>query len=130
MSQCCSGFFLRWGWEVSSYFTIGTGDTNQFLRDEWQLTDTIRWTKGRHEMSFGGEYARGYGRVINDYRADGTFNFNGGSAPFTGESFADFLGGSFTIFSRARVNTGIPISIGSACSRRMPGECCPTLPSI
>jgi hypothetical protein len=87
--------YPEWKVGVSSYFTIGTGDTNQFLRDEWQLTDTIRWTRGRHEMSFGGEYARGYGRVINDYRADGTFNFNGGSAPFTGESFADFLVGEF-----------------------------------
>lgn len=81
---------------MSSYWgTLNTGDTNGFTRDEYQALDTMRWTRGRHQMSFGVEYDRGADTVINNFRANGQFAFNGGSAPFTGDSFADFLIGRY-----------------------------------
>src|SRR5205085_1468104 len=86
----------QWYVAVTSYWgTLNTGDTNRFLRDEYQLTDTLRWTKGRHQISTGGEYGRGLDDVTNNFRANGRFTFNG-SAPFTGDAFADFLIGKFS----------------------------------
>ena len=80
---------------VGYWGTLNTGDTNQFLRDEYQVIDTMRWTKGRHQMTFGFDYGRGLGNVTNNFRANGQWNFNGSSAPFTSDSFADFLVGKF-----------------------------------
>src|SRR6202022_1202802 len=87
----------QWYVSVAGYWgTLNTGDTNRFLRDEYQLTDTLRLTKNTPQFSFGGEYGRGIDDVTNNFRANGRFTFNGGSAPFTGDSFADFLIGKFS----------------------------------
>ena len=86
----------QWYVAVTGYWgTLNTGDTNRFLRDENQLSDVLRWTKGKHQISMGGEYGHGADDVTNNFRANGRFTFNGGSAPFTGDSFADFLVGKF-----------------------------------
>jgi hypothetical protein len=86
----------QWYVAVTGYWgTLNTGDTNRFLRDEYQWSDILRWTKGKHQLSFGGEFGRGADDVTNNFRANGRFTFNGGSAPFTGDSFADFLIGKF-----------------------------------
>lgn len=85
----------QWHVTVAGYFgTLNTGDTNQFLRDEYQFGDTVRWSKGRHSMTFGGEYGRGIGDVVNNFTANGQWNFNA-QAPFTSDSLADFLTGRF-----------------------------------
>ena len=86
----------QWYVSVSGYWgTLNTGDTNRFLRDEYQFTDTVRWTRGTHQISLGGEYGRGADDVTNNFRANGRFTFNGPSSPFTSDSFADFLVGKF-----------------------------------
>src|SRR4051812_16562476 len=86
----------QWYVAVSGYWgTLNTGDTNRFLRDELQFSDTARWTHGSHRFTFGGEFGRGADDVTNNFRANGRFTFNGGSAPLTGDSFADFLVGKF-----------------------------------
>lgn len=85
----------QWHVTVAGYFgTLNTGDTNQFLRDEYQAGDTVRWTKGRHQLTLGGEYGYGIGNVVNNFTANGQWNFNA-QAPFTGDSLADFLLGRF-----------------------------------
>lgn len=86
----------QWYVAVSGYWgTLNTGDTNRFLRDEYQFTDTLRWTRGAHQLSVGGEYGKGVDDVTNNFRANGRFTFNGPSSPFTTDSFADFLIGKF-----------------------------------
>jgi hypothetical protein len=91
----------QWYVSVSGYWgTLNTGDTNRFLRDEYQLTDTVRWTTSAHQFSVGGEYGRGADDVTNNFRANGRYTFNGGSAPFTGDSFGDFLTGKFSDFTQ------------------------------
>ncbi len=91
----------QWYVSVSGYWgTLNTGDTNRFLRDEYQFTDTLRWTKGAHQVTLGGEYGRGADDVTNNFRANGRFTFNGPSSPFTGDSFADFLVGKFNDFTQ------------------------------
>jgi hypothetical protein len=85
----------QWHVTVTGYFgTLNTGDTNQFLRDEYQFGDTVRWTKGRHQLTLGGEYGYGIGDVVNNFTANGQWNFNA-QAAFTGDALADFLVGRF-----------------------------------
>jgi outer membrane receptor protein involved in Fe transport len=85
----------QWHVTVVGYFgTLNTFDTNTFLRDEFTLTDTVRITTGRHNISIGGELGRGIGDVRNNFRASGQWNFNG-VAPFTTDSLADFMIGRF-----------------------------------
>ncbi|MBK5291029.1 MAG: TonB-dependent receptor [Acidobacteriia bacterium] len=80
---------------VAGYWgTMNTGDTNDFIRKEYQFTDTIRWSKGKHQITIGGEFNRGIGDIINNFRANGQWNFNG-TAPFTTDSLADFFLGKF-----------------------------------
>jgi len=85
----------QWHVTVTGYFgTLNTGDTNQFLRDEYQFGDTVRWTKGRHQLTLGGEYGYGIGDVVNNFTANGQWNFNA-QAGFTSDALADFLIGRF-----------------------------------
>jgi hypothetical protein len=90
----------QWVFNVNGYFGINSGDTNTFLRNEFQVIDTIRWTKGRHEISTGFDYSYGQGDIVNNFRANGRFTFSG-AAPFTGDSLADFFLGKFSSFEQA-----------------------------
>jgi hypothetical protein len=80
--------------QVKGYFLLDTIDTNTFFRQEIQINDTARWTKGRHQLSFGVESSHGLGDINNNYRANGYFTFDG-SAPFTSNALADFMIGKF-----------------------------------
>ncbi len=85
---------IKWDIDIAGYFRINTGDTNAFPRREYQYLDTLRWTKGRHNLTFGGEYGQGGNDIINNFRANGQWSFNG-AAPFTSDGLADFMLGSF-----------------------------------
>ena len=74
--------------------SVNTGDTNNFIREEYQFSNTTRWTRGRHSLAFGGEYHWALGDVINNYRAQGQFRWQH-SSPYTGYDLADFLLGKF-----------------------------------
>ncbi len=89
----------QWYFNVNGYFLMNTGDTNTFLRDEFQFIDTVRWTTNRHEIAMGVDYSYGKGDIVNNFRANGRYTFNG-SAPFTGDALADFLLGKFSQFEQ------------------------------
>ena len=89
----------QWFFNVSGYFGINTGDTNQFFRDEFQISDTLRWTTGRHELAFGGEYSYGVGDIVNNFRGTGRFSFSN-AAGYTGDALADFFLGRFSQFEQ------------------------------
>jgi hypothetical protein len=90
----------QWFFNVSGYFGINSGDTNTFLRNEFQIVDTVRWTRGRHELAAGVDYSYGQGDIVNNFRANGRFSF-ASSAPFTGDALADFFLGKFSSFQQA-----------------------------
>jgi hypothetical protein len=56
--------------------------------DDYQIRDDISWTKGAHQLKFGGSWA--IYKKVQDLFGDtqGSFGFNG---HFTGNDFADFL---------------------------------------
>ena len=41
--------------QVDGYFLLDTNDTNTFFRQEYQFNDTLRWTKGRHQITMGAD---------------------------------------------------------------------------
>ena len=84
----------KWQINIGGYFNIDTSDTNRFPRKETQFLDTMRWTKGKHQISMGGDYSWGQNDAINNFRANGQWTFDG-SSPFTTDSLADFLTGHF-----------------------------------
>ena len=61
--------------------------------------DTVRWTKGRHEVATGIDYSYGKGDIVNNFRANGRFTFIN-AAPFTGDALADFFLGKFSSFEQ------------------------------
>ena len=90
---------------IGGYFNIYTGDTNQFIRDEYQAIETVRFTKGRHQVSLGGEYVFGTGDNINNFQQNPIFNFTSsvkgsGIATSTGNGLADFYLGRFSSFTQ------------------------------
>jgi hypothetical protein len=89
----------QWFFNVAGYFGINSGDTNTFLRNEIQIVDTVRWTKGRHEIATGIDYSYGQGDIVNNFRANGRFTFSN-AAPFTGDALADFFLGKFSSFEQ------------------------------
>ena len=91
--------FPQWFFNVSGYFGVNTGDTNTFLRNEFQVVNTTRWSAGKHELAFGADYAYGQGDIDNNFRANGRYTFNG-SAPFSGDALADFVLGKFSSFEQ------------------------------
>ena len=93
---------------ITNYFNLYTGDTNQFIRDEYQGIETVRWLVGKHQLSFGGEYDFGSGDNINNYQQNPIYSFAASSytpnpntvASSTGNGFADFLLGRFSSFTQ------------------------------
>jgi hypothetical protein len=90
----------QWFFNVAGYFGINSGDTNTFLRNEIQLLDTVRVTKGRHELATGIDYSYGQGDTVNNFRANGRFSFSN-AAGYTGDALADFYLGRFSTFEQA-----------------------------
>ncbi|MGI8671469.1 MAG: carboxypeptidase regulatory-like domain-containing protein, partial [Luteitalea sp.] len=89
----------QWFFNVGGWFGINTGDTNKFNRDEYQVVNTLRWTRNRHEIATGIDYSYGKGDIINNFRANGRYTFNN-AAPFTGDALADFMLGEFQSFEQ------------------------------
>ncbi len=93
---------------ITNYFNLYTGDTNEFIRDEYQGIETVRWQVGKHQLSFGGEYDFGTGDNINNFQQNPIYNFAASSytpnpntvASSTGNGFADFLLGRFSSFTQ------------------------------
>ena len=73
---------------TSGYFSLGSNDIYRDTGNIYQIGDTLRWVRGRHSVSFGGEFERteyfGRGSSANQ----GTFAFDGS---ITHNAFADFL---------------------------------------
>ena len=86
--------FPQYHISFDSISNINTGDSNNFLRDEYQFSNTLRWTKGSHQISMGGEWGRGIGDIVNNFRGNGRFRYRNG-AGYTGVDRADFIIGFY-----------------------------------
>ena len=73
---------------ISGYYNLATTDIFQEHPSIYQIGDTLRWFRGKHSISVGGEWERT--EMINRGSSgnQGTFAFDGSQ---TGVAFADFL---------------------------------------
>ena len=60
----------------------------------FQYQDTLSWTKGRHDLKFGGDLRWVENNFNFDFYNNGSFAFGQGGS-FTGSTLADFVGGFF-----------------------------------
>jgi hypothetical protein len=88
---------------------VATGPTNLFFQDSglsvgfdengpttyientFAWTDTVSWTRGKHNWKFGGGFSPYQENLRFDYIINGEFDFSGSSGIASGNEFADFL---------------------------------------
>ena len=96
---------------VSSYTNMGAGQTNVplYVHDpQFGYSANANWTKGTHNMRFGGELRREHMNHWEPYAAVSSFTFNGnmtslngGPGPNQYNSYADFLLGIPSAISKS-----------------------------
>jgi hypothetical protein len=75
--------------EATGYFSINSGHPGQFDRDSFQITDSLHWVKGAHEIAVGGDFLRTGFDGVNTYRQNGSFRFRGTS--YSGNPLSDLM---------------------------------------
>ena len=94
-------------------FTIGggTNSLSHFNDNTGAIGDDVTWVKGRHQISFGGEWVQNQLNIGNVYQGNGNFGFNGeysGSGPnlptpvVIGDQSLDFLMGTLSTFQQSK----------------------------
>jgi hypothetical protein len=68
----------------------------------WQFSDTVHWTRGRHQLKFGGDLRLLRQEAFRDVQARGLLQFT--NQAFTGNALADLLLGLPTVTVGARVD--------------------------
>ena len=80
---------------VTGAFSLGTNHLGDFDRGDVTIRENLTWIRGAHEFHFGGEAVRVSNHIINTFRMDGNFTFNG---QLTGDGLADFMVGRSSQF--------------------------------
>ncbi len=100
-SKVYSGYVGRnMGLVVSSGFTLGGGNPNNFVGNLYQLADDVSLTRGTHQFGFGGRLAEARATSKHWLTAGPSFTTNGSA---TGTGLSDFLMGKLSDF-----NQGLP----------------------
>jgi hypothetical protein len=83
---------------INGYFNLATTDIFAERPNIYQIGDTVRWFRGKHTISVGGEWERT--EMVNRGSSgnQGTFSFDGSA---TGVAFADFLIGKAVRLTQA-----------------------------
>ena len=75
--------------DASGYFTVNSGHPGEFDRGNVQITDSLHWVKGAHEIAVGGDFLRSGFDGTNTYRQNGQFRFRGTS--YSGSPLSDLM---------------------------------------
>ncbi|HYO80280.1 MAG TPA: carboxypeptidase regulatory-like domain-containing protein [Bryobacteraceae bacterium] len=75
---------------VTGRLNLNSGGPVKFISNNYDINETLSWTKGRHTLRFGFQYLDlGF---FQSFLGPATFTFNGTR---TGDAFADFLTGAY-----------------------------------
>ena len=80
---------------VTGAFSISTNHLGDFDRGDFTIRENVTKIHGSHEFHFGGEAVRLTNNIINTFRMDGNFSFNG---QLSGDGLADFMTGRSSTF--------------------------------
>jgi hypothetical protein len=73
---------------ITGYFTLGNSNGGPGFTNNYAVRDLVTWTKGNHNIQWGGEAVLDKSQKVANLTNFGSFSFNGGA---TGNPFADFL---------------------------------------
>ncbi len=82
---------------TNGYFSFNTREPGEFNRYNYQISDVVHWSLGRHEFAFGGDYLRMNVDISNHYGQNGSFYFY---PSYTGNSLGDLMIGMLTGFAQ------------------------------
>ena len=85
------------GINVAGYFGFGDLGAGHFARTTFTWYDSVKWVRGRHNLSFGGSFERDRWNKFNDLFVYGSFSFSGDA---TGSALADFFLGRLRTFQQ------------------------------
>jgi hypothetical protein len=85
---------------ANNFFNIGDNLEASFYRPGIEFNDRMTWTKGKHNLQFGGELQRYSVEIRNQFRRAGHFQFAGSTTTGTGNTLADFLLGQLSNFDQ------------------------------
>jgi hypothetical protein len=89
---------------VTGFSPIGHEFNNpqESTTNMWQFSDTVHWTRGRHQLKFGGDLRLLRQEAFRDVQARGLLQFT--NQAFTGNALADLLLGLPSVTVGARVD--------------------------
>jgi hypothetical protein len=96
---------------ISGFASAGVTQPSGRIDTTGHVTDTLSWTKGRHQFKFGGEYRRALMDIFYESNTRGTLTFDGTRGPWAASSgytsqqkaLLDFLAGYPTNSSGATI---------------------------
>jgi hypothetical protein len=89
---------------ISGYFATGKpGVHYRAVNNSFQVAEGIDMIRGRHHLSFGGEFFRNQMNENNYYARNGGFTFNGA---ITGNALADYMLGDMSSFLQSQPELG------------------------
>lgn len=101
---------------ISGFATAGATQPLGRIDTTGHMTDTLSWTRGRHQIKIGGEYRRAVLDIFYEANTRGTFTFDGTRGPWASNSaytsqqkaLLDFLAGYTTNSSGATIVRAAP----------------------
>lgn len=76
-----------------TYFGFGIQGPSTLIGNTFAYSDTLSWTRGRHNWKFGGSFSAYQFNTAFDFIGNGLFDFVGANGIGSGNDFADFLFG-------------------------------------
>jgi hypothetical protein len=97
--------------KIAGFATAGVTQPLGRIDTTGHVTDTLNWTRGSHQLKFGGEYRRAFDDIFYESNARGTLSFDGTRGPWVSSSayssqqraLLDFLAGYPTNASGATI---------------------------
>jgi hypothetical protein len=89
---------------VNNYFNVGCGTCapGYFDVNNYQLSDDLQWTKGKHQIAVGFDGRKEQFNSLNNQASNGQFTFNGGTtATYSGDNLADLELGHMQMFDQS-----------------------------
>jgi Carboxypeptidase regulatory-like domain/TonB-dependent Receptor Plug Domain/TonB dependent receptor len=77
--------------DQGTYFGFGIQGPSTLISNTFAYSDTLSWTRGRHNWKFGGAFSAYQFNTAFDFIGNGLFDFVGSGGVGSGNDFADFL---------------------------------------